>query len=151
MAQFVWIYPATYLPRWLTGSSLAGAILRRRGSFRSLGFMACAGSCRPGGGVGHSADGGRWGNVSISRSDSVSDAFSVVLVTLVGAGLLLPAVIRALGLANAGAREHTEDQAQEFKARQQAVEAALKRLEELGAERRPAGQRCSNSMRSRHW
>ncbi len=30
--------------------------------------------------------------------------FSVVLVTLVGQGLLLPAVIRALGLANAGTR-----------------------------------------------
>jgi len=32
--------------------------------------------------------------------------FSVILVTLVGQGLMLPSVIRALGLAHAGRREH---------------------------------------------
>jgi CPA1 family monovalent cation:H+ antiporter len=60
--------------------------------------------------------------------------FSVVLVTLVGQGLLLPPVIRALGLANAGLREHDADRAQEVLARQQAVQAALSRLETLAQE-----------------
>jgi CPA1 family monovalent cation:H+ antiporter len=59
----------------------------------------------------------------------------VILVTLVGQGLLLPVVIRALGLANAGRREHQADAAAEFHARRQAVAAASARLEQLASAR----------------
>jgi CPA1 family monovalent cation:H+ antiporter len=62
--------------------------------------------------------------------------FSVILVTLVGQGLMLPAVIRALGLANAGRRERHADRVEEFVARRQAIEAAMKRLDELATERK---------------
>jgi len=61
--------------------------------------------------------------------------FSVILVTLVGQGLMFPAVIRALGLAHAGRREHAEDRREEAGARRQAIEAAIARLEQLAAER----------------
>jgi CPA1 family monovalent cation:H+ antiporter len=61
--------------------------------------------------------------------------FSVILVTLVGQGLMLPAVIRALGLANAGRREHHSDRVEEFAARRQAIEAAIQTLDELVAQR----------------
>jgi hypothetical protein len=60
--------------------------------------------------------------------------FSVILVTLVGQGLLLPWVIRALGLANAGRRERHADRAEEYKARRQAIEAAIEQLDQLAAE-----------------
>jgi monovalent cation/hydrogen antiporter len=61
--------------------------------------------------------------------------FSVILVTLVGQGLMLPSVIRVLGLANAGRRERHDDRLEEVKARRQAIEAALARLDRLAAER----------------
>jgi CPA1 family monovalent cation:H+ antiporter len=61
--------------------------------------------------------------------------FSIILVTLVGQGLLLPTVVRWLGLAHAGRRERHADRAEEFKARRQAIEAAIERLDQLAAER----------------
>ena len=60
-------------------------------------------------------------------------AFVVVLVTLVGQGLTLPWVVRALGLANAGQREREEQMLEEAKARQEAIEAAGRRLDILAA------------------
>ena len=62
--------------------------------------------------------------------------FCVILVTLVGQGLLLPAVIRWLALAHAGRRKRAADRAEERTARQEAIEAVIKRLDELTAERR---------------
>ena len=62
--------------------------------------------------------------------------FIVILVTLIGQGLALPAVIRALGLANLGRREHEEDREHEFEARRAAIEATLARLDEVAVERR---------------
>ena len=61
--------------------------------------------------------------------------FAVILVTLVGQGLMLPAVIRALGLANAGRRERHADRAEEYQARREAIAAAIERLDQLAAER----------------
>jgi monovalent cation/hydrogen antiporter len=62
--------------------------------------------------------------------------FSIILVTLVGQGLMLPAVIRALGLANAGRRERHADRVEEFATGRQAIEAAMQRLDELVTERK---------------
>jgi CPA1 family monovalent cation:H+ antiporter len=62
--------------------------------------------------------------------------FIVILVTLIGQGLALPAVIRALGLANQGRRERHRDRGEEFQARQTAIEATLRRLDQIAAERR---------------
>jgi CPA1 family monovalent cation:H+ antiporter len=61
--------------------------------------------------------------------------FAVILVTLVGQGLLLRTVMRALGLANAGRREHAAERRQEYAARRKAIEAAEQRLEALRRER----------------
>jgi CPA1 family monovalent cation:H+ antiporter len=49
---------------------------------------------------------------------------------------MLPAVMRALGLAHAGRRERHVDRAEELAARRQAIEAAIESLEKLKAERR---------------
>jgi hypothetical protein len=61
--------------------------------------------------------------------------FSVILVTLVGQGLLLPTEIRLLGLARAGRRERHADREEEFVARRLAIEAAIERLGQLASER----------------
>jgi monovalent cation/hydrogen antiporter len=57
-----------------------------------------------------------------------------VLVTLVGQGLTLPWVVRALGLANTGQREREEQRIEEFQTRQEAVAAASRRLDALAAD-----------------
>ncbi len=66
--------------------------------------------------------------------------FSVILVTLVGQGLLLPWVMRALGLIETGRREHDTARAEEYRARQCAIEAALGRLDQLSREGRFAAE-----------
>jgi monovalent cation/hydrogen antiporter len=48
---------------------------------------------------------------------------------------MLPTVMQALGLANAGRRERHADRIEEFAARRRAIEAASKRLDELISER----------------
>src|SRR6202521_2309526 len=134
ITRFVWMYPATYLPRWLfpaiarrdpsppwqwpfvlafTGIrgivSLAAAL--------AIPFVTANGQPFP------------------DRDLILFLTFSVILVTLVGQGLLLPWVIRALGLAHAGRRERHADRAEEYKARRQGVEAAIERLGQGKAER----------------
>ena len=132
VARFIWVFPAVYLPRWLsrrirrrdpappwqhafvlsfTGVrgivSLAAAL--------AIPFVTATGAPFPG------------------RELILFLTFSVILVTLVGQGLMLPSVIRALGLAHAGRREHEADKAEECDARRQAAIAALSRLDELTA------------------
>jgi CPA1 family monovalent cation:H+ antiporter len=81
--------------------------------------------------------------------------FSVILVTLVGQGLALPFVIRALGLAHAGRRERRGARIDERATKRQAIEAALARLDEFATERRlpesvVAPIRAQHRVRLRH-
>ena len=113
VARFVWIFPATYLPRWLS-PSLARA--RSRAAWQApflVGFT------------------GIRGIVSLAAALAIPLAtasgepfphrdlilfltFSVILVTLVGQGLLLPRVIRWLGLADLGRAERALEAAEEI-------------------------------------
>ena len=134
VTRFVWMYPATYIPRWIPAIArrdpappwqypfvLASAGIRGIVSLAAalaIPFATESGRPFPG------------------RDLILFLTFSVILVTLVGQGLLLPWIIRALGLANAGRRERREDRAEEFKARRQAVEAAAEQFEQLVANRK---------------
>jgi Na+/H+ antiporter len=132
-ARFVWMYPATYLPRWLFPP------LKRREpspSWRWPFLLAFTGVR---------------GIVSLAAALAIPLAtvngqpfpyrdlilfltFAVILVTLVGQGLMLPWVIRALGLAPTGRRERDTERAEEHTARRQAIEAAIARLDQLATE-----------------
>jgi CPA1 family monovalent cation:H+ antiporter len=133
-ARFVWVYPATYLPRWLSPAlqrrdpappwewPFAIAFTGVRGIVSLAAALAIplttdAGASFP------------------DRNLILFLAFAVILVTLVGQGLVLPMVIRWLGLARAGDREHHSDLEAEFVARISALEAAMTRLDELASER----------------
>jgi CPA1 family monovalent cation:H+ antiporter len=135
VTRFVWVFPSTYLPRWLVPSikrydpsppwqqpfllgftgvrgivSLAAAL--------AIPFTIADGSPFP------------------YRDLILVLTFSVIFVTLVGEGLTLPAMTRALGLANAGRRERQADWEQECKVRRRAIEAAIERLDALAASRK---------------
>ncbi len=133
VSRFVWMYPATYLPRWLVPRHREG------GSFAALAMAVRAGLHRH---TRHRLAGGRARHSIAMRNGTPFPyrdlilflTFSVILVTLVGQGLLLPAVMRRLGLARAGAQELQANRSEEFVARRLAVEAAMARLEDLAAE-----------------
>jgi CPA1 family monovalent cation:H+ antiporter len=134
VARFTWMYPATYLPRWLFPS------IRRRDPSPpwQTPFMLAFTGVR--------------GIVSLAAALAIPFTtvkgqpfpdrdlilfltFAVILATLVGQGLMLPAVIRALGLAHIGHRERHIDRAEEYQARREAIAAATERLSQLTAER----------------
>jgi CPA1 family monovalent cation:H+ antiporter len=134
LARFVWIFPSTYLPR-----RLIPAIARKdpappwQWPF-VLGFTGVRGivSLAAALAIPFTMDDGR---PFPDRDLILFLTFSVILVTLVGQGLTLPAVIRALGLAKAGERELQVDRREELLARRSAIEAATERLDQLIAER----------------
>jgi NhaP-type Na+/H+ or K+/H+ antiporter len=61
--------------------------------------------------------------------------FWVIIITLVGQGLLLPPLVRWLGLSQVAAAEQEEECIAEVAARRSAIEAVLQRLDQLARER----------------
>ncbi len=132
--RFIWMYPATYIPRWISASvrrkdpappwqwPFALAFTGVRGVVSLAAALAIPFA---------TAD----GQLFPERDLILFLTFSVILVTLVGQGLALPSVIRALGLANLGRRERHSDRVEELAARSRAIEATIARLDELAAER----------------
>jgi Na+/H+ antiporter len=134
VARFIWMFPATYLPRWLIP-----AVRRADPSppWRFPFFLAFTGIR---------------GIVSLAAALAIpftteSGApfpyrdlilfvtFGVILVTLVGQGLLMPSTVRWLRLSDDGRRERAENRAEEFRARRLAIEAAEASLDALAADR----------------
>jgi CPA1 family monovalent cation:H+ antiporter len=132
-ARFIWVYPTVYLPRLLVPAirradpsppwqwpfvlsftgvrgivSLAAAL--------AIPLTVASGAPFP------------------ERDLILFVTFIVILVTLVVQGLLLPLIIRALDLADAGRRERERDHHHELAARQEGVTAALECLDRLARE-----------------
>lgn len=132
--RFIWMYPATYLPRWLVPAirradpsppwqfPFALAFTGVRGIVSLAAALAIPFA---------TADGAPFPE----RNLILFLTFSVIIVTLVGQGLLLPTIIRALGLANAGMRERADDKNEELEARRQAINGTIEHLEKLIAKR----------------
>lgn len=134
LARFLWIFPATYLPRWLVPAIARSDPAPPWQWPFLLGFTGVRGIVSLAAALAipfTMDDGGPFPD----RDLILFLTFSVILVTLVGQGLTLPAVIRVLGLAKAGDRELQTDSEEELLARRRATEAATERLDELAAER----------------
>jgi CPA1 family monovalent cation:H+ antiporter len=134
LARFIWLYPATYLPRWLVPA------IRRKDPAPPWQWPFALSSAGVRGVVSLAAalaiplvtENGQ----SFPQRDLILFlTFSVILVTLVGQGLLLPWIIRVLGLANAGRREVHADRLEEREARRRAAETAVERFDQLAIER----------------
>ncbi len=133
VARFIWVYPATYLPRWLSA-----AVARRdpMPPWQWVFFLAFVGVR---------------GVVSLAAAlaiplTTVSGAafpyrdlilfvtFGLIVVTLVGQGLLLPATARWLGLTRHAADERKREHSAELAARSEALKVAQTRLEKMAAQ-----------------
>ena len=135
ITRFVWVFPSTYLPRWLFPA------IRRNDPYPPwqhptlLGFAGIRGIVSLAAALAVPftlADGSPFPD----RDLILILTFCVLFVTLVGEGLTLPAVTQALGLTNAGRRERQADQEEEFKVRRRAIEVALERLDALATSRK---------------
>lgn len=148
VARFLWVFPGTYLPRWISRQ------LRDRDplpSWRAVFVVAFTGVR---------------GAVSLAaalalpltlpngdafpyRDLILFVAFGVIFVTLVGLGLTLPPVVRWLGLAKDGRSEHIAEHEQEIAARREALNAALKSLDAITDDRELSDE-VVKLLRSRH-
>jgi NhaP-type Na+/H+ or K+/H+ antiporter len=134
LTRFVWTFPATYVPRWLSPA------LRRRDPAPpwqwpfAIGFTGVRGIVTVAAALAIPITTAA-GTPFPHRSLIIFLAFVVVLVTLVGQGLLMAPIMAWLGLANAGRREAQASRAAELKATHQALAAASAELESLAKER----------------
>ncbi|MFO1099131.1 MAG: Na+/H+ antiporter [Xanthobacteraceae bacterium] len=129
-ARFIWVFPAAYLPRLLFPA------IRRRDPYPPWGvpFMLAFIGIR--------------GVVSLAAALAIPftlqdgapfphrDAvlvvvFGVIILTLIGQGLVMPAVARWLRLPQLAAREKREEKEAELQARRAALAAAERRLQAL--------------------
>jgi CPA1 family monovalent cation:H+ antiporter len=133
-ARFIWVFPAVYLPRWLSP-----ALARRDPSppwqqAFVLAFVGVRGvvSLAAALAIPFLTAGGQ---VFPYRDLILFVTFGVIVVTLVAQGLMLPAVIRWLGLTKDAKAERISEHTAELAARREAIEAAHRRLEEVLASR----------------
>src|SRR6202030_4135416 len=127
VARFVWVYPATYLPRmmskalrtrdpsppwqWTFILSFAGV----RGAVSLAAALALP----------YWLDSG----APFPHRDLIQFvAFRVIFITLVGGGLCLPMVVRALGVSDAVRGEIIREHEREIAARREALDVGLKSL-----------------------
>jgi CPA1 family monovalent cation:H+ antiporter len=140
LARIVWVFPATYLPRWLSGKVRTSDPSPH---WRAVFVVSWA---------------GMRGAVSLAAALALPLAptpfpqrdlvifltFCVIVATLVGQGLTLPFVVRTLGVL-----EMTGPDAEEGRARLAATEAALHRLTELEIEY-PTHKPLIDNLRDRY-
>jgi Na+/H+ antiporter len=147
MARFAWVYPATYLPRmspslrqrdpsppwqWVFILSFAGV----RGAVTLAAALALPFACAN-------------GDAFPDRDLILFVSFGVIIVTLAGLGLGLRPVVRWLGVADAGRGEHIAEHEAEITARRQALDAALKSLDAITANR-DLSDEVVTRLRARH-
>jgi monovalent cation/hydrogen antiporter len=148
LARFVWVFPAVYLPRWLSPS------LARRDPSPPwqwpflLAFVGVRGvvSLAAALAIPFLTAGGQ---VFPHRDLILFVTFGVIIITLVVQGLMLPPVIHWLRLGTDAKAEQVSEHEAELAARQDAIEAARRRMEELLASREIPAE-VAELLRLRH-
>jgi monovalent cation/hydrogen antiporter len=133
-ARFVWVFPATYIPRWVSPP------LARRDpsppwqavfllSFTGVrGVVSLAAALA----LPYLLDNG----APFPHRDLILFVtFGVIIVTLVGQGLVLPSVVGWLGLSRLGSEEHANELKAELAARMAALQEVEKRLQSVAGGR----------------
>jgi monovalent cation/hydrogen antiporter len=148
VARFIWVFPAVYLPRWLSPS------LRRRDPSPPwtwafvLSFTGVRGVVSLAAALAIPLTLAS-GSPFPHRDLILFITFGVILLTVVGLGLMLPGVIRWLKLGHDREIEEEEEYARELAARHEAMQAALRQIEE-DAEVRGLSDDALALARARH-
>src|SRR5262245_8288177 len=132
LARFAWVFPATYLPRWLSPS-----LARRDPSppwqpVFLIGFTGIRGIVSLAAALAIPLATAS-GEPFPDRDLILFLTFAVIIVTLIGQGLALPRVIRWLGLAVQGREERRIEAADEIASRRLTIAAGLRRIDELAS------------------
>src|SRR3984885_1245955 len=148
VTRFVWVYPAALLPRWLSP-----ALARRdpvppwRWLF-FLGFVGVRGVVSLAAALAIPLTTAA-GEAFPDRDLILFVTFGVIVVTLIGQGLMLPALVRWLGLAKHADAERQREHADELAARSQALNVGHERLKQFVADGRVSPQAVA-VLRARH-
>ncbi len=133
-ARFIWVFPATYIPRWVSprlrkrdpSPPWQGPFLISFTGVRGVVSLAAALA------IPYFLDSGA---PFPHRELILFITFGVIIVTIVGQGLMLPLVVRWLGLTHLGQAERQNEIQAELDARVAALAEVEKRLETFVAER----------------
>jgi len=129
-ARFIWVFPATYIPRWVSPR-----LAKRDPSppWRGVFFLAFTGvrgvdSLAVALAIPYAVVNG---SPFPHRDLILFVTFGVIIVTLIGQGAMLPWVVRWLGLHHLGKQERKDEIKHELSARQAALKEVRKRLEKV--------------------
>jgi len=148
VARFAWAFPATYLPRLLSKRlrerdpappwqwTFVLAFTGVRGAVSLAAALALPFALPD-------------GEAFPYRDLILFVSFGVIFITLVGLGLGLPSVVRALGMAQAGRAEHLAEHESEIAARREALGVALKSLDAITSDRELSDE-VVRLLRARH-
>jgi monovalent cation/hydrogen antiporter len=132
-ARFIWVFPATYIPRWLSPA------LRRRDpqppwqQVFVLGFTGVRGVVSLAAALAIPLTIAS-GEPFPHRDLILFITFGVIFLTLVGLGLTLPIVIRWLGVAKHRVEERRREYEAELNARHDAMDVSARALEDFARE-----------------
>jgi CPA1 family monovalent cation:H+ antiporter len=133
IARFVWVYPATYLPRWLSPALARRDPLPPWQWVFLLGFVGVRGVVSLAAALAIPLT--TTAGAPFPRRDLILFVtFGVIVLTLIGEGLVLPLVVRWLALPHDAEDERRREQDAEIAARLQVLEAGQGRLDGLAAE-----------------
>jgi CPA1 family monovalent cation:H+ antiporter len=133
-ARFVWVFPATYIPRWVSprlrerdpSPPWQGPFLLSFTGVRGVVSLAAALA------IPYALANGQ----PFPHRELIQYVtFGVIIITIVGQGLMLPSVVRWLGLSHLGKQERLSEIKAELAARQAALDEVTKRLEKVIDER----------------
>jgi monovalent cation/hydrogen antiporter len=148
VARFAWVYPATYLPRWLSRRVREGEPARPWQWTFIIAFTGVRGAVSLAAALAIPLT--LPGDEAFPYRDLILFvSFGVILITLVGLGLGLPPVVRWLGVAQAGRAEHVAELEAEIAARREALGAALKSLDDITDDRELSDE-VIKLLRARH-
>jgi Na+/H+ antiporter len=129
LVRFIWVYLATWLPRLLWPPLCRRDPVPDWRYIFIIGFTGVRGVVSLAAALSIPLMAG--GEPFPERGPLLLVTFAVILATLVGQGLTMPLVIRALDIEGAGHQEADDEKLREISARVAAIDAALTRLDAL--------------------
>jgi monovalent cation/hydrogen antiporter len=148
IARFLWVFPAVYLPRWLSPSLARRDPSPHWQSAFVLAFVGIRGVVSLAAALAIPLTTAT-GTPFPLRDLILSITFGVIIITLVGQGLLLPSVVRWLGLSNDTIDERQREHEAELAARAEALALVQCRLDQLAADGQIPPEALA-TLRARH-